>query len=56
MSDRATFAVKATDVPAPKAGDEIIHKDKTWTVSYVADSDETMSVVMCTGCESSFSR
>lgn len=47
-ADRATFHVKATDVPSPAAGDEITFNGVTWAVARVLESDANMHTLLCT--------
>ena len=46
-SDRASFWVLASEVPAPKETDKIIYSGVTWTVYKLGETDNVMHQVLC---------
>lgn len=51
--EMASFSVRASEVPEPKAGDSIVYQGKEWQYDCLVESDGIVHVIQCLGDESS---
>ena len=55
-ADRAVFALKVSEVNAPKPNDKIIHGGKEWQVIRLVETDGIIQRVACVANESPYGR